>query len=194
MASVFVSPTPAPPSAMSGRRVPLSTNQNVANSPLRNSALLGKHKRPLAQVQREEQYGQPPPAKKQVIESGSQRLLKSPPQQLRASKSQIPIQVRRNANSYENKIAKERTSHSQHSRPSQSVSATPDYTKKDIEEIQVWQQHHRARFPKLVFYFEKVPDDAHKKLAKQITALGAVSNPYFWISFVRLTYRYTPIA
>ncbi|KAI0386347.1 Dfp1/Him1, central region-domain-containing protein [Hypomontagnella monticulosa] len=185
MASVFVSPTPAHPPVMSGRRVPLSTNQNVANSPLRNSGLLAKHKRPLAQVQREEQYGQPPPAKKQVIESGSQRLLKSP-SQLRVSKSQIPIQVRRNANSYENKITKERSTHSQHTRPSQSVSVAADHTQKDIEEIQAWQQHHRARFPKLVFYFEKVPDDAHRKLAKQIAALGGREEAFFSINITHV--------
>lgn len=158
---------------MSGRRVPLSTNQNVANSPLRSSALLAKHKRPAAQVQREEQYGQPPPAKKQIIEGGSQRPIKSPAQQLhRVSRSQIPIQTRRNANSYENKLAKERSGHHHHQ---QAVPANPGYTEKDVEEIQIWQQHHRARFPKLVFYFEKVPNDAHKKLTKQIAALGAVS-------------------
>ncbi|KAI1102865.1 Dfp1/Him1, central region-domain-containing protein [Jackrogersella minutella] len=167
---------------MSGRRVPLSSNQNVANSPLRSSAL-AKHKRPSAQVQREDQYGQPPPAKKQIIESNSQSLLKSQQQQHRVSKSQIPIQTRRNANSYESKLAKERSGHHhQH----QAVAAAPGYTEKDVEEIQVWQQHHRARFPKLVFYFEKVPNDAHKKLAKKITALGAREAAFFSIDITHV--------
>ncbi|KAI1205553.1 Dfp1/Him1, central region-domain-containing protein [Annulohypoxylon truncatum] len=185
MAAVSISPTPAPLSTMSGRRVPLSTNQNVANSPLRNSALLAKHKRPAAQVQREEQYGQPPPAKKQMIEAGSQRSLKSPSQQQqhRVSRSQIPIQTRRNANSYESKLAKERSGHHHHQ---QAVTANPGYTEKDVEEIQVWQQHHRARFPKLVFYFEKVPNDAHKKLAKQIAALGAREAAFFSIEITHV--------
>lgn len=172
MAAVSLSPTPMPRSVMSSRRVPLSTNQNVANSPLR-STTLAKQKRTIAQIQREEQYGQPPPAKKQIIEGGSQRLL--PSQQQRASKSQIPIQIRRNANTYESKLARERAGHSHHQRSQQPAPASLGYTEKDIEEIQIWQQHHRARFPKLVFYFEKVPNDAHKKLAKQIAALGAVS-------------------
>ncbi|KAI1458743.1 Dfp1/Him1, central region-domain-containing protein [Annulohypoxylon moriforme] len=168
---------------MSGRRVPLSTNQNVANSPLRSSALLAKHKRPAAQVQREEQYGQPPPAKKQIIEGGSQRPLKSPSQQQhRVSRSQIPIQTRRNANSYESKLAKERSGHHHQ----QAVPANPGYTEKDVEEIQVWQQHHRGRFPKLVFYFEKVPNDAHKKLAKQIAALGAREAAFFSIDITHV--------
>ncbi|OTA91916.1 hypothetical protein M434DRAFT_75436 [Hypoxylon sp. CO27-5] len=168
---------------MSGRRVPLSTNQNVANSPLRSSALLAKHKRPAAQVQREEQYGQPPPAKKQIIEGTSQRSLKSPSHQHRVSKSQIPIQTRRNGNSYESKLEKERAGNHHHQ---QAVSTNSGYTKKDVEEIQVWQQHHRARFPKLVFYFEKVPNDAHKKLAKQIAALGARESAFFSIDITHV--------
>ncbi|XXG95574.1 hypothetical protein Hte_001841 [Hypoxylon texense] len=170
---------------MSGRRVPLSTNQNIANSPLRNSALLAKQKRPSAQVQREEQYGQPPPAKKVVVESGSQRLLRPASQPQRATKSQIPIQTRRNANNYETKLAKERSGlQSQHQQ--QTVSATPSYTKQDIEEIQNWQHHHRARFPKLVFYFEKVPNEAHKRLAKQIAALGAREEAFFSIDITHV--------
>ncbi|KAI1441923.1 Dfp1/Him1, central region-domain-containing protein [Annulohypoxylon stygium] len=184
MAAISLSPSPKPRSVMSGRRVPLSTNQNVANSPLRSSALLAKHKRPAAQVQREEQYGQPPPAKKQIIEGGSQRPIKSPAQQLhRVSRSQIPIQTRRNANSYENKLAKERSGHHHHQ---QAVPANPGYTEKDVEEIQIWQQHHRARFPKLVFYFEKVPNDAHKKLTKQIAALGAREAAFFSIDITHV--------
>lgn len=175
MAATSLSPTPAPRSVMSGRRVPLSNNQNIANSPIRNPGLFAKNKRPSAQVQREDQYGQPPPAKKQIIEGGTQRSLKSPSQNQRVPKSQIPIQTRRNANSYENKLARERSGqHQQHQQ--HTTTSTPRYTEKDIEDIQVWQQHHRARFPKLVFYLEKVPNDAHKKLAKQISALGGVSN------------------
>ncbi|KAI0113063.1 Dfp1/Him1, central region-domain-containing protein [Daldinia grandis] len=183
MAAVSLSPTPVPRSVMSGRRVPLSTNQNVANSPLR-STTLGKQKRTLAQIQREEQYGQPPPAKKQIVESGSQRLVSS--QQQRASKSQIPIQIRRNANTYESKLARERAGHSHHQRSQQPAPASLGYTEKDIEEIQIWQQHHRARFPKLVFYFEKVPNDAHKKLAKQIAALGAREAAFFSIDITHV--------
>ncbi|KAI2628618.1 Dfp1/Him1, central region-domain-containing protein [Hypoxylon sp. NC1633] len=170
---------------MSGRRVPLSSNPNIANSPLRNSALFAKHKRPSAQVQREELYGQPPPAKKQIVESGAQRLPRSPSQQQRVSKSQIPVQTRRNANSYEHKLARERSvqHHHQQQHP---VPAPSRYTEKDIEEIQVWQQHHRARFPKLVFYFEKVPNDVYRKLAKQIAHLGAREAAFFSIDITHV--------
>ncbi|KAI1141376.1 Dfp1/Him1, central region-domain-containing protein [Hypoxylon sp. FL0543] len=184
MAAASLPHTPAPLSTMSGRRVPLSSNQNAANSPLRSSALLAKQKRTAAQVQREDQYGQPPPAKKQIIEATSQRSLKSPSHQPRVSKSQIPIQTRRNGNSYELKLANERAGHRY--QQSQAVSTNPGYTEKDVEEIQVWQQHHRARFPKLVFYFEKVPNDAHKKLAKQIAALGAREAAFFSIDITHV--------
>ncbi|KAI1387645.1 Dfp1/Him1, central region-domain-containing protein [Hypoxylon trugodes] len=183
MAAISLSPTPVPLSNMSGRRIPLSSNQNVANSPMRSSAL-AKHKRPSAQVQREEQYGQPPPAKRQVIESGSQRLLKSPSHQQRSSRSQIPIQTRRNANSYENKLARERSG--QHHHHQQPVSATPEYTEKDMQEILNWQKHHRNRFPKLLFYFDKVPNDAHKKLTKQIAALGGHEAAFFSIDITHI--------
>ncbi|KAL7622586.1 Cdc7p-Dbf4p kinase complex regulatory subunit [Parahypoxylon ruwenzoriense] len=170
---------------MSGRRVPLSSNQNIANSPIRSSTLLGKQKRSSAQLQREDQYGQPPPAKKQVVENGTQRLLKSPSHQHRAVKSQIPVQTRRNTNSYESKLARERSGqHHSHHQPAEPTPAK--YNEKDIEEIQNWQQHHRARFPKLVFYFEKVPSDIHKKLAKQITFLGAREAAFFSIDITHV--------
>ncbi|KAI1803318.1 Dfp1/Him1, central region-domain-containing protein [Daldinia bambusicola] len=183
MAAVSLPSTSAPQSVMSSRRVPLSMNQNAANSPLRTNALT-KQKRTAAQIQREEQYGQPPPAKKQIIESGTQRLISS--QQQRASKSQIPIQIRRNANTYENKLARERSGNSHHQRTQQPATTSLGYTEKDIEEIQIWQQHHRARFPKLVFYFEKVPNEAHKKLAKQIAALGAREAAFFSIDITHV--------
>ncbi|KAI8961236.1 Dfp1/Him1, central region-domain-containing protein [Daldinia sp. FL1419] len=183
MAAISLSTTSVPQSVMSSRRIPLSTNQNVVNSPLR-SAALAKQKRTAAQIQREEQYGQPPPAKKQIVESGTQRLVST--QQQRVSKSQIPIQIRRNANTYETKLARERAGHSHHQRSQQQAPASLGYTEKDVEDIRIWQQHHRARFPKLVFYFEKVPNDAHKKLTKQIAALGAREAAFFSIDITHV--------
>ncbi|KAI1498137.1 Dfp1/Him1, central region-domain-containing protein [Biscogniauxia marginata] len=175
---------------MSSRRVPLSSNQNVANSPLRSHATghgtALKQKRNLAQLQREEPYGQPPPAKKQILEGGAQRALKSPSQQQqqqhRVPKSQIPTQARRNTSSYESKLAKERSaSHHQHQ-----TEATSKYTEKDINEIRTWQSHHRARFPKLVFYFDKVPSDVAHGLTKQISALGGREAAFFSIDITHV--------
>ncbi|KAI0004355.1 Dfp1/Him1, central region-domain-containing protein [Xylariaceae sp. FL0662B] len=170
---------------MSGRRVPLSSNQNVANSPLRASA--AKQKRSLAQLQREDPYGQPPPAKKQIVESSTHGLTKSPSKQQRVARSQIPVQSRRNTNSYESKLAKERSgNHHQHHHHQQTESLAAKYTEADIEEILTWKNHHRARFPKLVFYFEKIPGDVHKKLAKQVSTLGAHEAAFFSIDITHV--------
>jgi regulatory subunit for Cdc7p protein kinase len=180
MAAVSLSPTLIlPPSLpiMATRRAPLSTNQNVANSPLRASAAvsnLPKPKRTLAQLQREESYGsQQPPAKKQMLDTNpSHRLLKSPSQQ-RPSRTQVVLQQRRtNASTYESKIARDRASQYHQS---QHADSTTKYTEKDLDEIRNWQKHHRARFPKMVFFFDHLPDDARHKMAKQVTVLGAVS-------------------
>jgi regulatory subunit for Cdc7p protein kinase len=173
MAAASLSPSPIDFAVMSNRRIPLSTNQNVANSPLRNTAL--KQKRTLAQIQREEPYGQPPPAKKLVLDAGSQRVIKSPSQQPRVTKSQIPVQTRRATTAtYESKIARGRpVSRTQQSATSATV--PNDYTEKDIQDIQTWQDHHRARFPKSLFYFDQISNDVAHRLKKQIASLGGVS-------------------
>lgn len=164
---------------MSGRRVPLSQNQNVANSPLRTSNAALKQKRSIASLQREEVYAQAPPAKKQILESGIPRPLKSPSQQQRVSRTQVSVQPRRTqANSYENKLAKERGGHHH--------TGSNKYTEKDLEEIRQWQNHHRARFPKMVFYFENIPNDIRVKLAKQIASLGAREEKFFSIDITHV--------
>ncbi|KAI0477300.1 Dfp1/Him1, central region-domain-containing protein [Xylariaceae sp. FL0804] len=174
---------------MSSRRIPLSSNQNAVNSPLRGSAAI-KQKRSLAQLQREESYGQPPPAKKQAVEAGGQRSLKSPSQHSRVTKSLIPVQSSRNANSYENKVARERASHQQ---PGHKESSTSKYTEADVQEIKTWQQHHRARFPKSVFYFDKVPNDVSHNLKKQISTLGGREAAFFSIEITHvITTRQIP--
>lgn len=180
MAAVSLSPNPIFLSTMSSRRIPLSTNQNVANSPIRASAAASsKPKRTLANLQREDAYAQPPPAKKQMLESGIPRPLKSPAQP-RAVKSQVTLQSRRNASTYESKLARERTGHHHQGLSTTATTTTTatatssKYTEKDLEEIRQWQSHHRARFPKMVFYFENIPEDIRVKVAKQITSLGAV--------------------
>ncbi|KAF2964879.1 hypothetical protein GQX73_g8708 [Xylaria multiplex] len=153
---------------MSGRRVPLASNQNVANSPLRSTVL--KQKRTLAQLQREEPYGQPPPAKKLVLDASTQRVVKSPSQQLRVPKSQIPVQTRRPTNhtTSDTRSAREKT-----------AAPVTEYTAKDVEEIQNWKNHHRARFPKSLFYFDQIPSDVAHRLKRQIAALGGRETAFF---------------
>lgn len=50
-------------------------------------------------------------------------------------------------------------------------------TEKEIEMLQQWHTNTRATFPKMVFYFESIPDEFRAKLAKQVAHLGAVSAP-----------------
>ncbi|TGJ81733.1 hypothetical protein E0Z10_g7026 [Xylaria hypoxylon] len=160
---------------MSGRRVPLASNQNVANSPLRSTVL--KQKRTLAQIQREEPYGQQPPTKKLVLDASTQRVVKSPSQQPRVSKSQIPVQTRRptNHNTCDTRSVRERAV----SRHQEVAAAVADYSQKDIEDIQNWQNHHRARFPKSLFYFDQIPGDVAHRLKRQIAALGGRETAFF---------------
>ncbi|KAI0532150.1 Dfp1/Him1, central region-domain-containing protein [Xylaria digitata] len=176
MAAISLSTTPVDFSVMSGRRVPLASNQNVANSPLRTTAAL-KQKRTLAQLAREEPYGQPPPAKKLVLDASTQRVIKSPSQQLRVPKSQIPVQTRRptNHNTCDTRSTREKAAacHQQAAAP------VTEYTEKDIEEIQNWKNHHRARFPKSLFYFDQIPSDVAHRLKRQIAALGGRETAFF---------------
>ncbi|GAP91253.1 putative g1 s regulator protein [Rosellinia necatrix] len=174
---------------MSSRRIPLSSNQNAANSPLRNAAL--KQKRTLAQIQREEPYGQPPPAKKLVLDASTQRVVRSQPQQQpRASKSQIPIQARRPAASTcDTKLARERAAarhQQQEAAAAAAAAAVTEYTEKDIEEIQVWKNHHRARFPKSLFYFDQIPSEVAYRLKRQIAALGGRETAFFSVDVTHI--------
>ena len=144
---------------MSSRRGPLTNNPNVANSPLRGaSALAGyaKQKRSYATVQREETYGQPPPLKKQVLDNGVQRAVRSP---TRSTRTQVLVQRGSTRPS-----TKERSSRT-----------APTNVARDIDnEKEAWKRHHRAKFPKMVFYFESIPDDVRARLTKRVNYLGAV--------------------
>lgn len=161
MAAISLSPTPAPIAAMSSRRVPLTSNPNVANSPLRGPGSLhayAKQKRSYANVQREEAYGQPPPVKKQVLEDGTQRAVRSPS---KAHRTQVVVQ-----RSSTRLVTKDRAT-----RTTQASARTVQ----DVDtEKEVWKKHHRAKFPKMVFYFESIPDDIRAKLTKRVNYLGAV--------------------
>ncbi|KAK8879296.1 hypothetical protein PGQ11_000590 [Apiospora arundinis] len=179
MAAVSLSPAPVPLSSnMSGtaRRIPLSNNQNVANSPIRSSAAAfaaAKQRRSYANMQREEAYGHPPPAKKQMLESGIPRPLNSPSK--RMAKPQVPA-ARRTTSTYESRLARERMGHHQ---TQHTDSKSSRYTEKDLEEIRQWKEHHRARFPRMVFYFENIPTEVRAKLGRQIEKLGAREDKFF---------------
>ncbi|KAJ9151216.1 Hsk1-interacting molecule 1 [Pleurostoma richardsiae] len=156
---------------MSTRRVPLSANPNVANSPVRGVAALAaasKQKRSYANLQREEAYGQPPPAKKQVLDHGSQRVARSPTRQ--ASR---PALQRGTAKAY--------TADRVSQQP-----AAQKLSEEDVEQLRKWQAHQRTRFPKLVFYFESIPDDQRSRLAKHVAHLGAREEKFFSINITHV--------
>ena len=169
MATVSLSPTPAPLAAMSSRRGPLTNNPNVVNSPLRAAgatSLAAKQKRSHANVQREEAYGQPPPKKQAVEATVSQRATRSPS---KLPRSQVLAQRGISAPSTTRTAAKERVS-----KP-----ATAYKTSNQDEGVdkEVWKKHYRAKFPKMVFYFESIPDEIRAKLTKRVQYLGAVCYP-----------------
>lgn len=140
----------------------MSSNPNVANSPLRGGALAAngsKRIRSYAELQREEAYGQPPPAKRQMLDAGGQRSLRSPlPQRPARPAAQRTSQSTRAATT---------------DRSSQPVPLK--LSEKEVKNIRAWQTQIRSRFPTMVFYFESLPDDLRVKLTKQFTHLGAVS-------------------
>ncbi|OAA74289.1 Regulatory subunit Dfp1/Him1, central region [Akanthomyces lecanii RCEF 1005] len=167
---------------MASRRVPLSNNPNVANSPLRGASALAayaKQKRSHATIQREEPYGQAPPAKKQALDNGSARVIRSPSKLPRSQ-----TMSRGTAAAITRPVVRDRQ-------------ARPGSTSKphDAEnEKEVWKRHHRAKFPKMVFYFESIPDDVRAKLIKRVAYLGARQEPFFSIDVTHVvTTRSIPV-
>lgn len=155
---------------MSSRRGPLTNNPNVVNSPLRAAGCSGlaaaysKQKRSHATVQREETYGQPPPSKKQAVESTA-------PQRAARSPSKLP---RAQVLAQRGVPAALTTRSAPKDRPLKPSTASKTSAQEDNHDKEVWKKHYRAKFPKMVFYFESIPDDIRAKLAKKVAYLGAV--------------------
>lgn len=160
-------------SGTSRGRIPLSNNSNAVNSPYRAvaaAAAASKQKRSHATIQREEAYGQPPPAKRQMLES-HQPLRTPPRQQSTQSSAEGRVFTRKANNSTQSSF--ERKCISVRERPQQIVTRPDKSQENNVERLR-WQQHHRKLFPTFVFYFESVPEDVRIKYTKQVKALGAV--------------------
>ncbi|KAJ6437816.1 G1/S regulator NimO [Purpureocillium lavendulum] len=174
---------------MSSRRAPLTSNPNVANSPLRAPSTLSgyaKQKRSYATVQREEAYGQPPPVKKQALEHGS-RAVRSPSKATAAtaSTSRTHVLVQRGGTA--------RSTMAPRDRVSRAAPATQSTRTGQEADTQVWRSHYKAKFPKMVFYFESIPDDVRAKLVKRVTYFGARHEPFFSIDVTHvITTRQIP--
>ena len=170
-----VSPSPYTLSNMSGRRAPLSSNPNAINSPYRAvaAAAATKQKRSYATVQREDSYGHPPPAKKQMLES--HQALQTPPFPP-STKSSLEGRVFTRKSKTSQPTAFERKLVAVRERPVQQPVAKADKASdENLETIRAWQKHYRRSFPKFVFYFESVSEDVRLKCIQQVTTLGAVS-------------------
>ncbi|KAF2203588.1 hypothetical protein GQ43DRAFT_438708, partial [Delitschia confertaspora ATCC 74209] len=151
---------------MTSRRVPLANLQNATNSPLRVANVGGKRQRSHASEQRDLPYGQPPPAKKQIVEvddaearrNGLQRRSGAPPtslqKRLEAAREvkQVPKQLEKS----------QRTAETQ-----------------NLETIRQWQRHYKKMFPQFVFYFESIPEDMRSKVSRQLHTLGSKEVKFF---------------
>ncbi|KAG9246926.1 Dfp1/Him1, central region-domain-containing protein [Calycina marina] len=178
MAAVSISPQSSSQSIMSGRRVPLGNNPNGANSPFRPmGSVATKQKRSYANIQREENYSNAPPAKKQML--SSHQSLRTPPRQSSFNQTEIKIAVRKAAAPQQatydrggRTVVRERSGQQTILRASKTV-------EQNAETITAWQKHYRHEFPKYTFYFEGLTDDARHKFAKQVTSLGAHVERFF---------------
>jgi regulatory subunit for Cdc7p protein kinase len=173
MAAVSLSSLAQNLSNMSGRRVPLSSNPNAVNSPYRPAAQAGsKQKRSYATIQREEAYGQPPPAKKQMLEN--HQPLRTPPRQSTTQSSLEGRVFTRKPNASQPSIF-EKKCVAAREKPQQTLIKAERTSEENLETIRQWQKHYRKIFPSFVFYFESVPEDIRVKYTKQVLNLGAVS-------------------
>ena len=175
MAAVSISPSPKHFSIMTSRRVPLANVPNAANSPRRAVPIAGtKRHRANAADQRESQYGQPPPAKKQILEAedvelratarGPKNIVEQKSTQQNDENALQSAVGRRSALSGKNTVSSQQKSGEQAQKPNV----------ENLETIRQWQRHYRRVFPSFVFYFESIPEDTRQKSSRQIASLGAV--------------------
>ncbi|PBP23244.1 G1/S regulator [Diplocarpon rosae] len=162
---------------MSGKRVPLSTNPNAVNSPFRTAAgAASKQKRSYATIQREEAYGQYPPAKRQTLENFQN--LRTPPRQQNSHQSAEGRVFTRRSNAsqrsaFEQKLVAVRE------KPQQTILKADKTSEENLETIRQWQKHYRKIFPTFVFYFESIQEEVRLKYTKQVVALGAREEKFF---------------
>ncbi|KAI9759594.1 MAG: hypothetical protein M4579_002260 [Chaenotheca gracillima] len=179
------------------RRVPLSNVPNASNSPYRAVAAAGKRARPQTSAQnREMPYGQPPPAKKQMLDNGADRPRTPPRTQSQQQQSMENAEGRvftkraptAQMTAFDRKLLAVRgdkpapaPQQQQLAAPSQKTtrSTTDRASNENLETIRQWQKHYRKVFPSLVFYFESVPEDVRVKCSRQVTSLGAREEKFF---------------
>ncbi|CZS96116.1 related to DBF4-regulatory subunit for Cdc7p protein kinase [Rhynchosporium graminicola] len=162
---------------MSSKRAPLSSNPNAINSPYRAAAATAsKQKRSYATVQREEAYGQPPPAKKQMLEN--YQTIRTPPRQ-QLNQNSVEGRVFTRKSNASQQSAFERKLVAAREKPQQTVTKAEKTTEENQDSIRQWQKHYRKIFPTFVFYFESISEEVRIKYTKQVVALGAREEKFF---------------
>ena len=150
---------------MAGRRAPLAEVPNAANSPFRGLAAAGtatKRARPQTADQRESTYAQPPPAKRQFVETEDSQARRNA--LMKRSSNAPPTALQR-------KLEAARESKSSH-RPTERLR----YNAENLESIRQWQNHYKKVFPTFVFYLDSIPLDMKNEIQMDIHTLGAVRN------------------
>jgi len=148
---------------MTNRRVPLANLQNATNSPLRAPVIGAKRQRSFASEQRDIPYGQPPPAKKLLVEVddaestryGLGRRSGAPPTAL-----QKRLEAAREGKT--------------ELKPVERSQAQKVLDAQGLETIRQWQKHYKRMFPSYVFYFESFPEDMRTTVSRQTHILGSV--------------------
>ena len=164
MAAVSIPPSPQVLSDMTSRRVPLANVPNATNSPFRAvAAAATKRQRSYASDQRELTYGQPPPAKKQMVEVDDAEARRNG--LVRKSGYNPP-------NAFQRRLEAVRDAKA-HARP---LEKTQRATSENLETIRQWQKHYRKMFPQFVFYFESITEDVRSRVSRQAQLLGAVGH------------------
>lgn len=115
-------------------------------------------------------YGQPPP-KKQVMDGMDYEAGRSATTNTQNTDSKLFARRSNNAvpSAFEKKLVAAREKERQ--------PAAKPVKVENLDSIRQWQRHYRKAFPSFVFYFDSMPEETRRKCSRQVTALGAVSNP-----------------
>lgn len=179
MAAMSIPPSPQTFSMMSSRRIPLAHVPNAANSPFRAvAAAASKRSRSHSSVQRELPYGQPPPAKKQMVERDDSSL-RTPPRRPPLPDPEGKLFARKSTAAHPTAFTRRLAAAKEAREQQQNAVRHDKVVIENLEHIRQWRKHYRKVFPQYVFYFESIPDDIRYKLSKQIASLGAVSHKLY---------------
>lgn len=193
-----------PDRTIPSKRVPLASNPQAINSPLRHPN--GGAKRSRDQITETRHHEEQPPQKKrQLLDSthpGLQRT-KAIPVDNRDARIFDPRTSHGSISDFQRKLAGSAVSKNSHGRELDKVpdrelerptherelerakpERQPERVKHkrepervkitDKQQVKTWQRHYRRAFPTFVFYFESLPEGARAASLKSITNLGAV--------------------